>query len=163
MYHIYLSVNGHCSYFYVLAVVNSAAMNTGLHVSFWIRVLSGYIPRSRISGSSVQLLKSCLTLCNDMDCSTPVFSSHHQLPELAQTHVHWGSDAISIGASASKAVLAVNVQDWFPLELTCLISLLSNRLSRVFSNTTVQKHQFFSAQLSLWSSSHIHVWLLEKP
>ena len=55
----------------------------------------------------------------------------------------------------------VNIQDWFPLGLTALISLLS-RDSRVFSNTIVQKHQFSSAQLSLWSNSHIHKWLLEK-
>ena len=53
-------------------------------------------------------------------------------------------------------------QDWFPLILTGWISLQSKGLSRVFSNTTVQKHQFFSAQPSLWSNSHIHIWLLEK-
>ena len=68
----------------------------------------------------------------------------------------------SIGASASATVLSKNIQDWFRLELTDLISLQSKGLSRVFSNTTVQKHQFFSAQPSLWSSSHIHTWLLEK-
>ena len=68
----------------------------------------------------------------------------------------------SIGASASATVLAMNIQDWFPLGLTGLISLLSKGLSRVFSNTTVQKHQFFGAQPSLWSYSHIHTWLLEK-
>ena len=67
----------------------------------------------------------------------------------------------SIGASAS--VLPMNVQDWFPSEWTGWITLLSKGLSRVFSNSTVQKHQFFSTQLSLWSSSHIHTWLLEKP
>ena len=67
----------------------------------------------------------------------------------------------SIGASVS--VLLVNIQDWFPLGLTGLIPFQSKWLSRVFSNTTVQKHQFFSAQPSLWSSSHIHRWLLEKP
>ena len=59
--------------------------------------------------------------------------------------------------------LPMNIQDWFPLGLNGLISLHFNGLSRVFSNTTVQKHQFFSAQLSLWSNSHIHTWLLEKP
>ena len=52
----------------------------------------------------------------------------------------------------------MNIQDWFPLGLIDLLSMLSNGLSRVFSNTTVQKHQFFSAQLSLWSNSHIHTW-----
>ena len=56
----------------------------------------------------------------------------------------------------------MNIQDWLPLGLTGLISLLFKGLSRVFSNTIVQKHQFFSAQLSLWSSSYIHIWLLEK-
>ena len=64
----------------------------------------------------------------------------------------------STGASASASVLPMNIQDWFPLELTGWISLQSKRLSRVFSNTTVQKHQFFRAQLSLGSSSHVHTW-----
>ena len=69
----------------------------------------------------------------------------------------------SIGASASASVLLMNIQDWFPLGLTGLIPFQSKGLARVFSNTTVQKHQFFSVQPSLWSSSHIHTWLLEKP
>ena len=66
----------------------------------------------------------------------------------------------SIGASAW--VLPMNKQGWFTLGLTGLISLISKGLSRVFSSTTVQKHQFFSAQPSLWYSSHICTWLLEK-
>ena len=69
----------------------------------------------------------------------------------------------NIGASASASVLPMNIQDWFPLGLTGLISFQSKWPSRVFSNTTVQKHQFFITQLSLWSNSHIHTWLLEKP
>ena len=69
------------------------------------------------------------------------------------------SDGQSIGASAS--VLPMTIKDWFPLRLTGLISLQSKGLSRVFSNTTVQKHQFFGTWLSLWSNSHIHTWLLE--
>ena len=64
---------------------------------------------------------------------------------------------------ASASVLPVNIQGWLPLGLTGLICLLSKRLSRVFSITTVWKYQFFSAQPSLWSNSHIHIWLLEKP
>ena len=56
----------------------------------------------------------------------------------------------------------MNIQDWSPLGWTVWISLQSKRLSRIFSNTTVQKHQFFSTQLSFWSTSHIHTWLLEK-
>ena len=62
-----------------------------------------------------------------------------------------------------QSVLPINIQGWFPLVLTSLISLQSKGLSRVFSNTTVGKHQFFGAQSSLWSNSHIHTWLLEKP
>ena len=72
------------------------------------------------------------------------------------------SSGRNIGVSASTSVLPINIQDWFPLGWTCWISLLSKGLSRVFSNTTVQKHKFFSTQVSLWSNSHIHTWLLEK-
>ena len=75
----------------------------------------------------------------------------------------FASGGQSIGVSASASVLPMNIQDWFPLGLTGLTSLQSKGLSRVFSNTTVQKHQFFSAQLSVWSNSHFHTWLLEKP
>ena len=73
----------------------------------------------------------------------------------------WGGQ--SIGASASASVLPKNTQDWSPLEWTGWISLQSKGLSRVFFNTTVQKYQFFGAQLSSQSNSHIHTWLLEKP
>ena len=65
----------------------------------------------------------------------------------------------SIGASASVSVLPMNIQDWFPLGSTGLMSLQSKGLSRVFSNTTVWKHQFFGTQPFLRSSSHIHTWL----
>ena len=75
----------------------------------------------------------------------------------------FASGGQSIGVSASASVLPMTFQDWFPLGWTGWISLQSKGLSRVFSNTTVQKHQFFGAQPTLWSSSHIHTWLLEKP
>ena len=68
-----------------------------------------------------------------------------------------------IGASATVSVLPMNIQGWFPLGLTSLISLLSKRLSRVFPSTTIWKCQFSGAQPSLWSNSHICTWLLEKP
>ena len=68
-----------------------------------------------------------------------------------------------IGVSASASVLPMSIQDWFPLGWTGWISSQSKGLSRVFCNTTVQKHQFFGAQLSLWSNSHIHTRLLENP
>ena len=133
---------------------------------------------------------SCPTLCDPMDCSTPGFPVHQQLPEFTQTHVHRIGDAIqpshpvvpfssclqsfpesgsfqmsqffasggqSIGVSASASVLPMNIQDLFLLGLTGLTSLQSKLLSRVFSNTIVQKHQFFGEfKISLpnnWSSS----------
>ena len=121
------------------------------------------------------VIQLCPTLWDPMDYSTPAFPVHHQLPELTQTHVHqvvmpsnhlilccpllllsifpsirvfptellFTSGGQSIGVSAS--VLPMNIQYWFPLGLTLLIFLLSN----VFSSTTMQKHQYFSAQLSL--------------
>ena len=73
----------------------------------------------------------------------------------------WGGQ--SIGVSALASVLPVNTQDWSPSGWTGWISLQSKGLSRVFSNTTVQKHQFFSTQLSSQSNSHIHTWPQEKP
>ena len=74
-----------------------------------------------------------------------------------------GGESTGASASASASVLPMNIQGWFPLGLTGLICLKSKGLSRVFSNTIVQKHQFCSAQPSLWSNSHIHPWPLEKP
>ena len=73
----------------------------------------------------------------------------------------WGGQ--SVGVSVSTSVRPMNTQDWSPLEWTGWISLQSKGLSRVFSNTIVQKHQFFCAQLSSQSNSHIHTWPLEKP
>ena len=95
----------------------------------------------------------------------PFSSCLQTFPTLGSFPMSWlfASGGQSIRASASASVLPMNIQDWFPLELTGLISLLSKGLPRVFSNTTVQKHQFFGAQLSLWFNSHIHAWLLEKP
>ena len=77
---------------------------------------------------------------------------------LSQLFSLWGQ---SIGVSASASVLTMNIQGWFPLGLTS--PLLSKGFSRVFSNTTIRKHQFFGAQPSLWSKSQIHTWLLGKP
>ena len=68
-----------------------------------------------------------------------------------------------IRASASTSVLLMNIHGWFPLGLAAQISLMFKGLSRVLSHTTVGRHQFFGAQSSLWSNSHIHTWLLEKP
>ena len=75
----------------------------------------------------------------------------------------FASGGQNIGVSASTSVLPMNIKGWLPLGLTGLISLHPKGLSRVFSSNPVWKHQFFSAHPSLWSSSHIHTWLLEKP
>ena len=96
--------------------------------------------------------------------SASFFSCLQSLPASGYFPVSWlfASQGQSIGASASASVLPMNIQDWFPLGLTGLISLLSRGLVRVFSSITVRKHQFFGAQPSLWSNSHIHTWLLAK-
>ena len=75
----------------------------------------------------------------------------------------FASGGQSTGVSVSALVLPMDIQDWFPVGVTSLISLQSKGLSRVFLNTTVQKYQFFGAQPLLWSSSQIHTWLLGKP
>ena len=74
----------------------------------------------------------------------------------------FASDGRSIKVSTSATVLPMDIQGWFPLGLTGLISVQCKGLSRVFPNTTIWKHRFFSAQLSLWSNSHILTWTLEK-
>ena len=99
--------------------------------------------------SSVALFSSCLQ-------SFPASGSF----PMSQFFTNCGQ---SSEASASASVLPMNIQGWFPLGLTDLISLLSNGLSRVFCCTTVWKHQFLGTQPSLWSSSHIRTWLPESP
>ena len=101
-----------------------------------------------------------------MSFSVVPLSSHlTSFPVSGSFLISWlcTSGGQSIEPSASASVLPMNVQDWFPLGLTGWISLKYKGLSKVFSNTTVQKHQFLSAQFSLWSNSHICTWLLEKP
>ena len=103
--------------------------------------------------------------CHPTNTSSVIaFSSHLQsFPASGSFPVSqlFASGGQSFGASAS--VHPMNVQQWFSLGLTGLISLLAKGLSRVFFSTTVWKHQFFTAQPSLWSNSHSHTWLLEKP
>ena len=88
------------------------------------------------------------------------FPSSHPRIRMSQLFA-WGGQ--SIGVSALTSVFQMSTQDWSPLGCTGLISLQFKGLSRIFSNTTVQKHQFFGAQLSSQSNSHIHTWPLEKP
>ena len=86
--------------------------------------------------------------------------SQHQAFPVSQLFA-WGGQSIAVSALAS--VLPKNTQDWSPLGWTGWICLQSKGLSRVFSNITVQKHQFFGTQLSSQSNSHVHTWPLEKP
>jgi len=102
---------------------------------------------------------SDLILCHPLLLPPSIFPSIKVFSNESVLHIG-GS---SIGVSASASVLPMNIQDWSPLGWTGWISLQSKGLSRVFSNTTVQKHQFFGVQLSSQSNSHIHTWLLEKP
>ena len=139
-------------------------------------------PRFLFHAQFSSAAQSCPTLCNPMDCSTPGFPVHQQLPEFTQTHVHWVSDAVqpfhplspllllpsifpSIRVFSNETVLCIrwpkywsfsfsitpsmNIQELFPLGWTGWIALQSKGLSRVFSNTTVQRHPFFGSQLSL--------------
>ena len=104
--------------------------------------------------------------CHPTTSSSVVpFSCLQSFPALGsfQMSQFFSSGGQMIGVSASALVLPMNIQDWFPLGLTGLIFLQSKGLSRVFSNTTVQKRQFFGTQLSSRSNFHIHPWLLEKP
>ena len=119
-------------------------------------------PSSRVCSNSCQLSQWChLTISS----SVVPFSHLHSFPASGYFPVSWlfTSGGQRIGAPASASILPLNIQGWFPLGLIGLISLLSKVLSRVFSSITVQKHQFFGTQISLWSNSHIYTWLLEKP
>ena len=105
--------------------------------------------------------------CHPTISSSIIPFSYHLQSFLASGYFQmsqlFASGGQSNGVSASTSVLPMNTQDWSPSEWTGWISLQSKGLSRVFSNTTVQKHQFFGAQLSSQSNSHIHTWPLERP
>ena len=113
----------------------------------------------RVCSNSCSLSRWCHPTISS---SVTHFSCHQSFPASGSFPVSWlfASGSQSNGASAS--VLTMNIQGWFPSGLTGMISLLSKGLSRVFSITTVWKHQLFSAQPSLLSNSHIYTWLLEK-
>ena len=121
---------------------------------------------SATPGACSDSCPSCRWCHPTIPSSVILYSSHLQsfpASESFPMSQFFTSGGQSIGVSASASVLPMNIQDWFLLGWTGWISLQSKGLSRVFSNTTVQQHQCFSTQLSLWSNSHIHTWLLEKP
>ena len=117
--------------------------------------------RSLLKLMSIELVmpSNHLILCHPLLLLPSIFPSIW----VFSNQLTFASGGQSIGASALALVLPVNIQDWFPFGLTGLVSLQSKGLSRIFSSTTVWKHQFLSTQPSLWSNSHIHVGLLEKP
>ena len=120
-------------------------------------------PSSGVYSNSCPLSQRChLTISSSV---VPFSSCLQSFPTTGSFPMSqfFASGGQSIRVSASASVFPMNIQDWFTLGLTGLNSLLSKELSRVLSNTTVQKHQFFGAQLSLYSNSHIYTWLLEKP
>ena len=123
---------------------------SGFPILHYLQVYSDSYPLKRwchpTISSSVALFTSCLLS----------FPGSGSFP-MSQFFPSGGQ---SIGASASASVLPMNIQDWFPLGLTGLISLQSKGLSRVFSIKTVQKHRLFGTQPLLWSNSHIRMWLL---
>ena len=117
------------------------------------------VSQSLLKLMSVELVPSF----NHLIPSSPLF-----LPSIFPSIMFFSNESVlhirqpNIRVSASASVLLINIQDWFLLGLTDLISLQPKRLARVFSSTTVQKHLFFGAQPSLLSNSHIYTWLLEK-
>ena len=127
--------------------------------------LSFSISRSLLKLTSIELVIVGDAIQPSCSSVVPFFSSLQSFPASGSFPVSqfFTSGGQSIGASASASVPPMNIYNWFPLGLTGLIFLLSKWFSRVFSNTTVQKHQFFGAQSSVWSKSHICTWLLEKP
>ena len=121
------------------------------------------LPPPRVCSNSCPLSQWCHSTI--WSSAIPFSSFFQSFPALGSfpRNQFFASSGQSIGTSASASVLPMSVQGWFPLGWTGLISLLTKGLSRIFSNTTIRKHQFFSTQLSLWSNSHIQTWLLENP
>ena len=119
-------------------------------------------PSPRVYSNSCPLSRWCYTTISSS--VFPFFSCPQFLPASGAFPMSqlFASGGQSIGASALASVLQMNIQGWFSLGLTGLISLQSKALTRVFLKTTVWKHQFFGTQPSLWSDSHIHIWPLER-
>ena len=122
--------------------------------------LSITISRSSLRLTSIKSVmpSSHLILCRPLLLLPSIFPSITVFSSESALHIC----GQNIGASVSASVLPMNIQGWFPLGWTSLISLQSKELSIIFSNTTVQKHQFFGTQPSLWFNSYIDTWLLER-
>ena len=112
----------------------------------------GWTPALKLMSIELVMPANYLILCHSLLLLFSIFPSIRVFSNESAFHVRWPNT----GVSASASVLPMNIQDLFPLRLTDLISLLSKGLSRVFSNTRVENHQFFSTKYSLLSNSHIH-------
>ena len=161
LYHAFL---GHASKYHAWK------MSIYFHIQFsHVRLFMTLWTAARQASLSITNSRSLLKLMSIMS----VIASNHLIlccplllppsPGYFPVSHFFTSGGQHIEASASASVLPTNIQDWFPLRLTGWISLQSKGLSRMLSSTTVPKHQFFSTQLYLWSSSHIHTWLLGEP
>ena len=120
-------------------------------------------PIPRVSSNSCYWVGDAIQPSHPLSSPSPLAFNHSQCQGFFPMSWLFASGGQSIAASASASVFPMNIQGWLPLGLTSLIFFQSKGLSKVFSNTTVQKHQFFGAQHSLWSNTHIHTWPLEKP
>jgi len=109
----------------------------------------------------VHWVSDAIQPAHPLSCPSPPAVNHSTASRTSPLSQLFTSSGQNIGASSSR--IPMNSQCWFPLGLSGLISLLAKGVSNVFSSVTVWNHQFFSAQPSLWSNSHIHTWLLEKP
>ena len=150
--HHYCSVQFSCSVMWLFATPWSAACQVSLSNT------NSWSPPKPMSIDLV-MTSNHLILCHLLLLLPSIFPRIRVFSNESALLIRWQN----IGVSASTSVLPVNTQDWSPLGWTGWISLQSKDLSRVFSNTTVQKHQFFGAQLSSQSNSHIHTWPQEKP
>ena len=121
--------------------------------SFTVSCFLSFVPLSQWCHLTISSSSVLFSFCLQSFPSPGSFPMSWFFPSGGQT----------IGALASASALPMNIQDWFPLGLTGLISLQSKGLSGVFSSATIWRHQFFGTQPPLWSNSHIHTWLLEKP
>ena len=158
------------AYIYIYTLFYYVSSSQFSHSAVFNSVIHG-LQHTRLSCPS-PTTEVCLNLCPSRQWSHPTISSSVP-PSLLPWNFHsiriFSKKSVlcisgqSTGASASASILPMTIQSWFPLWLTGLISLHAKGLSRVFHNTTVQKHQFIGAQLSSQSNSHIHTWLLEKP
>ena len=162
--YIYIYIYIHTLFYYV----NSSQFS---HSAVFNSVIHG-LQHTRLSCPS-PTTEVCLNLCPSRQWSHPTISSSvppspsslklSQHQNLFQKVSSLHPVGQSTGASASASILPMTIQSWFPLWLTGLISLHAKGLSRVFHNTTVQKHQFFDAHFYSWSNSQNHILLLEKP